>query len=115
MPGHYFFVILRPFFTRWRSGGQTVKTTDKEVCINQLRNDLNATRKELESEKLQNSALCEENSALKAQCVKSEFENSVLRKYILLSKEKIAVTGTVPCQHEGAKRPGGRAEGRGKM
>ena len=55
--------------------------TDKEVCINQLRNDLNATRKELESEKLQ----------------------------------KIAVTGTVPCQHEGAKRPGGRAEGRGKM
>ena len=89
--------------------------TDKEVCINQLRNDLNATRKELESEKLQNSALCEENSALKAQCVKSEFDNSVLRKYILLSKEKIAVTGTVPCQHEGAKRPGGRAEGRGKM
>ena len=60
--------------------------TDKEVCINQLRNDLNATRKELESEKLQ----------------------SVLRKYILLSKEKIAVTGTVPCQHEGAKRPEGR-------
>ena len=31
LPGHYFFVILRPFFTRWRSGGQTVKTINNDI------------------------------------------------------------------------------------
>lgn len=64
--------------------------TDKEVCINQLQNDLRAAMDRLEKERKENCVLREENGELRAQYVKSEFENSVLRKYILLSKEKIA-------------------------
>ena len=64
--------------------------TEKEVSIAQLRNELQATQETLEAERLQNSVLREENIRLKALRDKAEFENSVLRKYILLSKEKIA-------------------------
>lgn len=64
--------------------------TDKEVCIAQLQNKLQVTEDKLEEERLKNNVLREENCILKAQRDKVEFENSVLRKYILLSKEKIA-------------------------
>ena len=64
--------------------------TDKEVCIAQLRHELEVTREKLEEERLNNCVLQEENSRLKALRDKAELENSVLRKYILLSKEKIA-------------------------
>jgi hypothetical protein len=70
--------------------GLSQELTDKEVCIAQLRNELEATREKLEEERLKNSVLQDENYMLKAQRDKVEFENSVLRKYILLSKEKIA-------------------------
>lgn len=64
--------------------------TDKEVVIAQLKRDLEMANNLLEKERAKNRALCEESSRLKAQRDKAEFEISVLRKYILLSKEKIA-------------------------
>lgn len=63
---------------------------EKDVCIAQLRDKLQVTEEKLDEERQKNSALQEENSILKTQRDKVEFENSVLRKYILLSKEKIA-------------------------
>ena len=82
--------------------GLSQELTDKEVCIAQLRNELEATREKLEEERLKNSVLQDENYMLKAQRDKVEFENSVLRKYILLSKEKIAeFVKTLRMEHEG--------------
>ena len=63
---------------------------EKDVCIAQLRDKLQVTEEKLDEERQKNSVLQEENSILKTQRDKVEFENSVLRKYILLSKEKIA-------------------------
>lgn len=64
--------------------------TERELRNAQLLNDLNNALNDLKNERALNQTLREENKKLMVMCERTEFENSLLKRYILLSKDKVA-------------------------